>query len=62
MGFKTFLLNLRLDQAKKLLTETSLSIAKITEQTGFPNPSYFSQLFKANVGCLPGEYRKGTTL
>lgn len=59
IGFKTYLLELRLEQAKHLLTESSLSIVKITEQTGFPNPSYFSQLFKANVGCLPNEYRKG---
>lgn len=58
-GFKAYLLKLRLDEASRLLTETSLSIVKITEQTGFPNPSYFSQLFKTNIGCLPNEYRKG---
>ncbi len=59
IGFKTYLLNLRMEEARRLLTESSLSIMKITEQIGFANTSYFSQLFKANVGCLPNEYRKG---
>ena len=58
-GFKTYLLRLRLEEAKLLLRNTNHSIVKISEQVGIPNPSYFSQLFKANVGCLPNEYRKG---
>jgi len=57
-GFKTYLLQLRLEEAKILLRNTNYSIVKICERVGIPNPSYFSQLFKANVGCLPNEYRK----
>ncbi len=48
---------LRLDLAKKLLTETSLSVAAIGLQVGFRNAAYFNRTFKRQEGCTPGEYR-----
>ncbi len=48
---------LRLDVAKKLLTETGLSITAIAAQVGCPNAAYFSRLFRRSESCTPGEYR-----
>ena len=48
----------RMDQAKYLLKNTSLSIAEIAEQVGIPNVSYFYRQFKKETGKTPQQYRK----
>lgn len=53
-----YLLKLRLEESKKLLNASHLSIADIAEQTGFCNAYYFSSVFKKNEGITPGNYRK----
>lgn len=58
MSFKKYLLNERMERAKKLILETRLGVAEIGSQVGIPNPSYFSQLFKQATGKLPSEYKK----
>ena len=52
-----FLLTKRLNEAKKLLSTTDLSIAQISNIVGFGNSSYFSQYFKKTLGQSPSEYR-----
>ena len=47
----------RIDESKKLLETTSLSIAQIAETVGFSSQSYFSQAFKKNTLMTPNEYR-----
>ena len=47
----------RLNHAKSLLKQTSLSIMAVAEQSGFENPQYFSSYFKRKVGLRPSEYR-----
>lgn len=58
MTFKKYLLNERMERAKKLILETRLGVAEIGSKVGIPNPSYFSQLFKQATGKLPSEYKK----
>lgn len=58
MTFKRYVLNQRMERARKLILESSQSIALIGEKVGIPNPSYFSQLFKQETGMLPSEYKK----
>lgn len=53
-----YLMSRRLQEACLLLSTTSLSIQKITEQLGITNTSYFCQLFKKKMGSTPLEYRK----
>ncbi len=53
-----YITDMRLKQAKKLLCETSLSIDRISEQTGFASYTYFSRLFKKKYGLSPLAYRK----
>ncbi len=40
------------------LAETELSISRICAMVGFNNSSYFSKIFKQEVGMPPNEYRK----
>ncbi len=52
-----YLLNKRLEQSKKLLATTDISISQVSSIVGFSNSSYFSQYFKKNVGVSPSNYR-----
>lgn len=58
MTFKKYLLQQRMEKAKRLLKEGNESIGNICEQVGISNPSYFSHLFKQYTGKLPSEYKK----
>ena len=57
MGPAQYLLSRRLDEARRLLTETTRSVAAIAEQTGFSSPSHFSTLFKRKAGLSPHAFR-----
>lgn len=48
----------RLGEAKALLRHSDLSIAKVGALCGFPDPGYFSTIFKRYEGMSPVEYRK----
>ena len=48
----------RMELASKLLLETDLSIAHISEQVGYESQSKFTVAFKAYYNILPREYRK----
>lgn len=50
-------LNLRLNRAKNLLTNTALNINEVAYQTGFDSVFYFSKLFKKKNGVSPKFYR-----
>ena len=58
MTFKKYLLQRRMELAKRLLEDGRTSIGNICEQVGISNPSYFSHLFKDYTGKLPSEYKK----
>lgn len=53
-----YLRNLRVEQGKKLLLSTNLSISDISYLTGFKNPYYFSRVFKQVTDYSPSFYRK----
>lgn len=46
-----------ISEAKNLLLEGQNSIAEIAYKLGFENPSYFSRLFKKEVGMSPKEFQ-----
>lgn len=48
----------RISEAKFLLLHTDTSIAEIGVKCGFPDPGYFSTVFKRYEGASPAEYRK----
>lgn len=45
-------------EAKVLLFQTSDSIGKVALDLGLNDPSYFSRVFKKNVGMSPAKFRK----
>lgn len=59
--FIDYLTNIRMEQAKKLLTETQHKIIDITFEIGYNDPNYFSFTFKKRNGLSPKEYRKQHT-
>ncbi len=50
--------HLRLNQARRLLESTSLNIQSVAAELGYEDPSFFSRLFKREVGLTPAQYRK----
>lgn len=48
----------RIEEAKKLLTDTNLKVYEIAEKVGFNNSSYFSTMFKKITKQPISEYRK----
>ena len=58
MNFSTYLVNIRMEKAKELLRTTNETIAQVSEDVGYRDSRYFSQLFKKTVGVKPALYRK----
>ena len=52
-----YLLNLRLDLAKVMLTNTELPINEIGSRVGYPDANYFAKIFKNVTGKTPTQYR-----
>lgn len=51
----------KMEVAKDLLKKPEVSIAEISYILGISSPSYFSKLFKYQVGISPKQYRKKNT-
>ena len=52
-----YLLDIRIEEAKKLLAESSLSCSRIANAVGFEDANYFSRVFKKKTGYSPLVYR-----
>ena len=57
----SYLLNLRIDRAKNLLTNSKKSMAEIANYLCFSSEFHFSNTFKKMVGISPSEFRKKQT-
>lgn len=57
-NFVTYLRDLRLEKAKKLLAETDMKIIDISQRIGYDNEKHFMKVFKSVFGVSPTEYRK----
>lgn len=53
-----YLINYRLNEAARLLSNTEKKIQAVSEETGFHNVDYFCRLFKKHYHETPTEYRK----
>ncbi len=54
--FRDYLTKVRIDNAKKLLLETSLKVYEISEMVGYPNVEHFSRIFKKTVGTTANRF------
>ena len=52
------LMRLKIDEAKRLMASTDLTLAEIANQLGFCNPAYFTNIFRDSEGIAPKEWRK----
>lgn len=52
-----YLLEFRLEAAKKLLADKDSRIAEVCEKVGYENKSYFALMFKRYTGLSPTEYK-----
>lgn len=53
-----YLMKIRVQYAKKLLSDPSLKIAQISKQVGYENTQSFIRMFKNATNYTPSEYRK----
>ena len=59
MSFRDWITGLRIEYAKRLLARyPRLTIADISEKSGFLSPSHFIRMFKENAGCTPVKWKK----
>ena len=59
VSFREWITGFRIGYAKRLLTRNpELTVADISEKSGFQSPSHFIRLFKENAGCTPTQWRK----
>ncbi|MBP3901384.1 MAG: response regulator [Blautia sp.] len=56
--FWDYVTQMRIRNARRLLTETDLPIAAIAERAGYETETHFNRKFKQLEGITPGKYRK----
>ena len=56
-SFKEYLNMVRVEESKRLLSNTDHSIIDIALATGFEDQSYFSKVFKKYTGLTPKQFR-----
>lgn len=62
MSFVEYLKKVRIEEAKKLLLDTDMSISKICIRVGYSDPHYFSRVFKSVMGVSPGSFNVNRTI
>lgn len=53
-----YFIDLKIEEAKRLIRKTSMNITEISERLGFSSLHYFSKQFKAKTGKSPSAYAK----
>ncbi|HKM94390.1 MAG TPA: ATP-binding protein [Prolixibacteraceae bacterium] len=63
-GYSTisYVLQVKLNKAKKMLANDSLSVSEVSDACGFYDASYFSRLFKKEFGVSPSHYQQMPTM
>ena len=57
-NFKSFLIQLRVNQAKRLLDSSGFKSYEVGEKVGYLDYPHFARLFKKCVGTSPAEYKR----
>lgn len=56
MTFREYLLRVRLTEARRLLTEGSVSVTEVGYSVGFNDGSHFARMFRRYAGMLPSAF------
>ncbi len=57
ISISDYIQNIRLDKAKELLKDSTMSISEIAYESGFSSPNYFSTAFKSKFNVSPKAFR-----
>ncbi|MCL6591493.1 MAG: PocR ligand-binding domain-containing protein [Firmicutes bacterium] len=58
LTFVEYLTRVRVEEAKRLLAATNLSVLGVAEKVGYEDASYFSKVFRKMTGMTPNQYRR----
>src|SRR5689334_6687559 len=59
--FATYLRDLRINEARRLLEDSNLTAKEVAFRVGFRSASQFARTFRDAVGTSPSEYQRGQT-
>ena len=54
----SYVIEKRLESAREMLLSGKLSVAEVSEKTGFCSATYFNEIFKNRYGLTPQKYKK----
>jgi AraC-like DNA-binding protein len=57
LSFKKYINQIRLNEAKRLLKDSNLSISEIAYKVGYNNVSHFNRVFKQEFDISPSDYK-----
>lgn len=59
-GFNTaeYILQMRMEQARRLLASTEIPVGEIAARCGFEDQSYFTRMFRSTFDMTPTQYRR----
>lgn len=57
-SFTTYLMEYRVNEAKKLLYQPLVNVREVSRAVGYVDSNYFAKVFKRVTGLSPSEYRK----
>jgi two-component system response regulator YesN len=61
INFKEYLIKVRMEEAKKLLSDWTVSIKEVASLVGYTDPNYFSRAFKKYTGMSASDYANKIT-
>jgi AraC-like DNA-binding protein len=59
-NFKTYVNRIRIEESKRLLSESQLNIGEIAYKVGFSNQSHFNRVFKSLENTSPSKFKEGS--
>ncbi len=57
-----YILNVRIENAKRLMKEPQLKFYQISSMVGYEDSNYFTKIFKKRTGMTPSEYKESLAL
>ena len=58
INFRRFINAIRIDKARLMMRDPSLTLTQICDECGYTNMRTFRRAFRAEMGCLPSDHRQ----